>query len=187
MRTITVAARKRDPQAYGVQKYSNTALWNTPGGKAPNGVSATRYLRDTAPDVSALSPLAGWLVKNAPQYCAGKMPSLVKESRVVCYNGRMTAEEIILKAKHLTGTYTCSTPEHAGRAERIGKLFFTGRLAPQQIDWLFGIIEPKQSDEDYWNLQAERILSAGTVRIVIGDIEWNINSGKFVCRPPPES
>lgn len=50
MKTITVACRKSDPAAFGVQKYSNAADWNTAGGVVPNGVSATRYLRRTSPN-----------------------------------------------------------------------------------------------------------------------------------------
>lgn len=176
MKTITIAARKKDPQAYGVQKYANDELWNIPGGLAPSGVSATRYLRDTAPDVSALSPLAAWIVNNAPKFCAGRRVHPQREYRVVCYNDRTIAEQLMYEAKTLTGRYACSKPEGATRhAQGVVNAYCACNYgnAPQKIeDWPFDIIEPGQSDENYWNLQAEKILAAGTVRITIGDAEW---------------
>lgn len=177
-KTITIAARKKDPQAYGVQKYANDKLWNIPGRLAPNGVSATKYLRDTAPDVSALSPLAGWIVNNAPKFCAGRQVHSQRENRVVCYNGRTVVEQLMYEAKTLTGRYACSNPEGATRhAQAVVEGYYAGNdgNAPQQIeDWLFDIIEPSQTDENYWNLQAEKMLAAGTVRITIGDAEWYV-------------
>lgn len=87
MRTITVSALKRDPNAYGVQKYDNNESWNTTGGTAPNGVSATRYLRKTTPNRANLSPLASFLVDHVPECVAGKMPSL-RGPHVSVYNGQ---------------------------------------------------------------------------------------------------
>ena len=83
---VIVPARKIDPRAFGVQKYSNRAAWNVPGGFAPNGVSATRYLRETKPELSALTPLARWLYEHAPRCVAGKMPSFNRDERVLCSN-----------------------------------------------------------------------------------------------------
>ena len=70
--TITVSCLKSDQRSFGAQKYDNAEDWNVSGGRAPNGVSATRYLRQTNPDAYQLTPLAAWLVANLPAYVAGK-------------------------------------------------------------------------------------------------------------------
>lgn len=42
-------------------------------------------------------------------------------------------------------------------------------------DWLFSIINPEQTDEEYWNQEAERIIAAGGKKIKIGEAEYIIS------------
>lgn len=159
---ITVAARRIDPLAFGVQKYDNNEEWNTTGGIAPNGVNATRYLRRTIPDISQLSPLAAFLVNHCPQCVAGNMPAMRSEHRVTCYNGRTEADMMRLeRRKNAEGYIRCYDLENE----------------PAKInDWRFDIIRPGQSDTEYWDTQAENIVSAGTVRVEIGNNIFEVKS-----------
>lgn len=154
-KTITVASRKRDPKAVGVQKYTNSDAWNVPGGTAPTGVSATRYLRQTSPDVTKLSPLASWLFQHCPPCVAGKMPSPNHENRIRCYNGLTVAEEM-----------RRSTPDKT--TEPMIAAYDLENQQSRLDDWLFEVIEPDQTDEDYWNAEASRMLAMGTIRVEIG-------------------
>jgi hypothetical protein len=178
MKTIAVTARKRDARAYGVQKYDNRAAWNKPGGIAPNGVSATRYLRDTTPDITLLFPLAAWLVAHLPEYCGGQMPHPQIERRVLVYNGRSEAEQIMHDAQTtqtVNGIHYNDPADAIRHAEGLLKVYARSLDGPQVIDgWLFDIIEPNQTDEEYWNQQAAKMLAAGTVLVVIGNSEWKI-------------
>lgn len=176
MKTISVNAYKRDPKCYGAQKYDNNEEWNIPGGMAPNGVSATRYLRKTAPNISQLTPLAAWLAEHCPGYVGGKMPHPQLKYRVQCFNGRTEAEQIMHEARTRL-TVNCqryadeASAVHA--AENLFKCYAGYMDGPQKIDdWLFPFIEPNQTDEDYWNIVAGQIIAAGTNRVVIGDAEW---------------
>lgn len=85
---IIVACTKRDPKMFTAQKYDNDEPWNVAGGTAPNGVHATRYLRNTEPNKSMLSPLALFLVENCPGCVAGTMPHPRADANVRCYNGK---------------------------------------------------------------------------------------------------
>lgn len=154
MKTISVNAHTYDRNHYGVPKYSNDEIWNQPGDMAPNGVSAYRWLRKTSPDVSQLSPLAAWLFDNCPTCVAGKQKHPQLQYRVRCFNGKTIAEQ-----------QKWSDNERA--------VWGTWGDRPAAIDdWLFPIIQPKQSDEEYWNVVAAQILAAGINRVVIGDAEW---------------
>lgn len=154
-KTIIVAARKTDPIAFGVQKYDNKENWNRVDGIAPNGVNATRYLRRTTPDVTRLTPLAAFLVESCPKSVAGNMPAMRSEHRVTCYNGKTEADMMRSSGrKNAEGYIRCYDLENV----------------PSKImDWKFDIIEPGQSDTDYWNRQGANIISSGAVRIEIGD------------------
>lgn len=158
-RTIVITARKKDERAYGVQKYDNNESWNVEGGAAPNGVSATRYLRKTTPDVSLLTPFAAWLVKNVPAYCGGKMPHFDYKSRVRVYNGKTVAEQ-------------------NNWDEKQKKIWHPMGDQPQKIDdWLFDIIEPNETDERYWNRQAEKMVAVGAVSVSVGDNSYLVQQG----------
>jgi hypothetical protein len=177
-RTIIVTARKRDSRNFTVQKYDNDATWNVVGGVAPNGVSASRYLRKTTPDIANLSPLASWLVLNVPEYCGGKMPHTQAQSRVRVYNGRTEAEQIMYEAiskKCCQGQYYPTVDEAVKFAELACKSGESYLNKPVRVDdWLFDIIEPNQSDEDYWNRQADKMLASSAVKVTIGSSEWNL-------------
>ncbi|MBC8400075.1 MAG: hypothetical protein H8E14_01155 [Candidatus Marinimicrobia bacterium] len=166
-RTISVPAHKRDPNVFGVQKYSNNAPWNVPGGCAPNGVSATRYLRHTSPDDTQLSPLARFLFENCPPCVAGKMPAHKYTDRVRILNGKTQADmERLNYKKYLCPSYNCTTDADAKiMAERYIHAYALENELCQINDWLFAIIEPNQTDEEYWNQEAKRMLAADAVRI----------------------
>jgi len=151
-RTITVSCLKSDPVAFGVQKYDNAAAWNTNGGCAPNGVSATRYLRRTSPDTSMLSALAAWLVTNLPDGVAGKMKRMTGNLRC---EGRETECNALRR-------------QQTRRAENIIKFYGIPEDQPTIIEsWLFPQINPTESDIDYWNRVAREIVASNTARVSI--------------------
>lgn len=178
---ITVACTKRDPKCFNVPKYDNDEPWNVVNGMAPNGVCATRHLRKTDPDKSKLCSLALFLVENCPNCVAGRMPAFNHSDRVYCYNGLTEAENALRE---------CVIPVH-GRYPANGKTMWFktadeaiamqknyircyGMSEPMKIDWLFSIADPECSDEYYWNVEAGKMLAAGTVRVVIGSAEWRL-------------
>lgn len=152
MASLIVSSRKRDPKTQGVQKYDNSASWNVVGGMAPNGVCATRWQRRLEPDLAQLSPLAAFLATAGDGInVSGRMPHPRRECNVQCYNGKTNSDYVDAKTSAMWG-------------------FFAKR--PVKVDWLFDIIEPHETDEEYLNRQAERILAAGTVRVLFGGREW---------------
>lgn len=155
MRTISVPAHTYDRKHYGVPKYDNNEEWNRPGRPAPNGVSAYRWLRDTTPNVAQLSPLAAWLVANVPPTVAGTMPHPQKQYRVRCYNGKTIAEQ-----NNWSDAQIRTWAPHGDKLAMID-------------DYLFPIIQPKQSDSDYWNAVAQSMIEQGIIRVVIGASEWS--------------
>ena len=178
MRSVTITARKRDPRAYGVQKYSNNEPWNVSGGMSPNGVSATRYLRDTRPSIEKLSPLAAWLFENVPKYCGGKMLHFDSQDWVKVYNGRTKAEHMLHEAstKLVVGNRRFSDAPSAIKAAEA-EIRMMGDIldSPQMIDsWLFDIIELNETDEHYWNRQAEEMIEIGTVRVSVGNAAYEV-------------
>lgn len=159
MKTISVNATKRDVRVFGIQKYDNDEPWNIDGGLAPNGVCATRYMRRTSPDTTKLTALAVWLFDHCPTCVAGKMPHPQSQYRVRCFNGKTQAD---IMREQRPGTHT----ENMIRAYDL-------ETRPAAIDdYLFPIINPKQTDEEYWNSVAAHMLDTGINRIVIGIAEW---------------
>lgn len=179
---ITVAATKSDPHAFGVQKYDNRADWNRPGGIAPNGVRATRYLRKTAPAISALSPLAAFLVAHCPPVVAGRMPHFHSNERVRVYNGKTEAEMYRLAActpdkygRHwVGGTWFRDSARALEVAENFIHVYALEDKLSRIDDWLFDVIQPGQSDSEYWNRQAENMIRAGSTRVKIDTAEFLI-------------
>ena len=179
---VVVAARKNDQAAYGVQKYSNEAEWNQPGGSAPTGVSATRYLRKTSPDITKLSPLAAFLVTNCPRCVAGNFPAFNSEQRVRCYNGKSESDVIRGNAvkRDAFGRYTVNGRRFSNQQaaiEAAASLIAAYGLGDEKAridDWHFEIIGPRQTDDEYWNQEARRMLSAGVTRVVIGEAEFTV-------------
>lgn len=162
MKQITVAARKRDPRVFTVQKYSNDEPWNTVGGTAPSGVHATRYLRRTQPILDQLSPLARFIVENGPTCVAGKWPSFNSADRVRCYNGETQADT------------ARRTNQYGALTENMIRVYNLENSLTSIDDYLFDVIEPHQTDEQYWNDQAERIVAIGTCVVEIGKNRFEV-------------
>ena len=40
--------------------------------------------------------------------------------------------------------------------------------------WLFDIIELNETDEHYWNRQAEEMIEIGTVRVSVGNAAYEV-------------
>jgi hypothetical protein len=55
-----------------------------------------------------------------------------------------------------------------------GKSYEWGGVTfPEKInDWKFSIIDPDQSDTDYWNQEADKIIAAGSIRVTVANAEW---------------
>ena len=160
-RAITVSALKSDPAVFGVQKYDNDADWNVPGGMAPNGVCATRWLRRTSPDVSQLTPLAAWLVQHVPTCVAGNMPAFDSANRVRLYNGKTEAD--MLRA------------ERRPNAESLIRMYDLDAVPCRIDDWRFSQIKPGQDDTDYWNVEAARMIATGAIRAEIGTEVYHVH------------
>jgi hypothetical protein len=112
------------------------------------------WIRPTTPDVSQLSPLAVWLVEHSPQNVAGRMPHPQKEFQVRLFSGKTNRSDWSDAQIRAYGAYADM---------------------PQQIDdYLFPIIQPGQSDEDYWNTAATLIQKIGAVRVAIGAAEMAV-------------
>jgi hypothetical protein len=176
---IIVSSRQRDTQTYGVQKYDNDAEWNVKGGQAPNGVCATRWLRRTNADISALSPLAAWLVAHCPKCVAGRMPHSQLKYRVRCFDGMTQADHVRKSAETphgtgwvVNGVWYRDQERARDMARQVIECYGLEKLFARCDDWLFDIIEPEQDDTTYWNAQASKMINAGVTRIVIGDAEW---------------
>ena len=166
---ITVPCLKFDALAFGVQKYDNADVWNVPGGRAPNGVSATRYLRRTMPDASALSPLALWLVTNFAGHCvAGR--SKKRSGNLRC-EGHETQFQALIREFSPGGwrhdPRSQRTPEQ--RAAGFTAIYGEDEMqSPAVIEsWLFPQISQNESDSDYWNRVAREIIAAGTTRVSV--------------------
>lgn len=107
-------------------------------------------LRRTRPQRDLLdSPLARFLVASCPPSVAGPWHSGQREMEVTC---------------------------------RVPWLFYgvlaneadTALPAPRIADWRFDPIAPDQSDEGYWNAQAEKMLAAGVTRVEIGPAVFTV-------------
>lgn len=151
-RNITVSCLRSDPAGFGIPKYDNRENWNTPGGRAPNGVSATRWLRRTAPDAALLSPLAAWLVANLPLCVAGTMPTRSGNLRI---EGRETEADAVRR-------------RYGSLAANIIRCYAIPEDRPTIIDsWLFPQIATNEDDTAYWNRVAAEIIAAGGGRLSV--------------------
>jgi hypothetical protein len=169
MNTITVAATPNDPRMFSVKKFSNA-----PG---------LKFLRKTEPDVSALSTLAKFLVSAIQWDVSGVHIQSNYAHRVKCFNGKTEAQTLRNEAKLglCRGTLYTKTRKgvrspNVAKATRMAKNYikcYDLKTVPTQIDdWLFDVIHPTQTDAGYWNLQAEKMLTSGVIRIKIGTSEW---------------
>ena len=174
VKEIILCCRKRDERGYGVQKYDNKAVWNVEGGLAPNGVCATRWLRRTNPDVSQLSSLAKWLVENVHKRPYGHMTSSRRKDDVICYNGKTEAqgmrEEVEVKISFFNPPSEVVEKERKSVENMIRCYDLENTY--MNCNWLFSIIEPNQTDEQYWNVEAQRMLDIGTVAVETNGRRW---------------
>lgn len=194
MRAIIVATGKNAPNGFPVQKYSNDTTsdnafnrqhgnWNVLNGSAPNGVNATRWLRETSPNLAKLTPLAAWLVEHVPRCVSGRMPAFNHNDRVRVYNGKTEGDMLRDTARndcYVNGMIFRDTPTSTEPAvdralkyaERVIECFDLDSRPAHIEDWLFDRIGFEESDEDYWNRTAAAMIAAGATRISIGDAEW---------------
>jgi hypothetical protein len=177
-KSLIVGSTKRDPKTFGTQKYENNACWNVEGGLAPNGVCATRWVREIKPDATKLLPLAVFLVTAGNGInVAGPMPHPLQACNVVVYNGRTEADQILWEATSSLAVNGNKYPDVDSAVDAAKKLLacYEGTLnRPQKINgWLFDIIRPDESDEDYLNRQAEKMLAVGAVRVVFNYQDWH--------------
>ncbi|MGP8322463.1 MAG: hypothetical protein ACT6FG_00480 [Methanosarcinaceae archaeon] len=157
---IIVCATKHDPKSYGIKKYDNNEAWNQLGGFAPTGVSATKYLRKTSPDINKLDMLAKWLVENVPGSVAGNMPNHFLTRRVKCYNGKTEADMVRESGKP--------------NAENIISAYGLEKTPAYIPDWLFPIIIQNETDIDYWNRASAEMKNAGVTKVNIGNSVYEV-------------
>ena len=112
------------------------------------------YLRKTTPAPQLLTSLAAFLVEHVDGCVVKEMGSLAGR-RMLLYSGKTEAE--ILRER-IPGRATENIISHNGLDQIPAKIG----------EWQFSVIEPDQSDAEYWNTQANRMLAAGVSRIVIG-------------------
>jgi hypothetical protein len=112
------------------------------------------YLRSTAPEPKGLTPLAAFLVENVDSCVVCELNGQPAR-RVLLYSGRTEAE--ILRERK-PGRHT----------ETIISSHGLDRELAQMGEWQFLVMEPQQSDAEYWNAEADRLLLTGARSIVIG-------------------
>lgn len=161
-KTVIVSAHRIDKKSELLPKYDNDAAWNNPNDFAPNGVAAYKCIRRTMPDFVKLSPLAQFLVSNLKNVY-GKMPNIDLAQRVHCYNGKTEAQMLRAEKKYNEET-----------TEKMIKSYDLENILCKTDGWLFDIINENQSDEDYWNNQADKIVNTGAILIKIGTAEFKI-------------
>jgi len=135
---ITVSCLSCDPLAHAMAKSTH----------GPE----TRWLRDTTPDVTQLTPLAAWLVAHLPASVAGRWTRAAGNLRC---EGIETEREALHR-------------QRPTMAEQIIRCYGIPENQPTVIEsWLFPQIGPQESDTDYWNRVAAEIREAGTARVSI--------------------
>lgn len=112
------------------------------------------YLRKTTPEPQLLTSLAAFLVEHVDGCVAGEMSDLEGKSMVL-YGAKTEAQVL---RERTPGRPTENIISHQGLDQIQAKIG----------GWQFLAIEPDQSDTEYWNTQANRMLAAGVTRIVIG-------------------
>jgi len=137
--SISVAAKSTDPKAHKVRKFYNS--------------SETIYVRPTTPDVSLLTELAAWLVTHIKWNVFGRETTAY---RVLCYSG-ITEKERLLK--------TATTEARRAAVEKLINCYGDTLDSVERIDYLFPVIEPGETDEQYWNRAAKEMITAGVRRI----------------------
>lgn len=158
MKKLIVKAHAADPKSYKIRIFSNH--------------SATRDVRATEPDVVRLIPLAAWLVINVPTSYAGSGRS-VTASRVLCWSGLTERERLIKSAR---------TSSQQEKAEKFIRCYGASLDRLERIDWLFPVITPIETDEQFWNRAAQEIINAGVTRIAIQDIDGQTVASQEVSR-----
>lgn len=124
------------------------------------------YLRKTTPEPELLVPLAAFLMEHIDNCVAGEM-NPASQRVVLLYSGKTEAQ---LLRERKPGSHTENIIASCGLDRKLAKIG----------EWQFQVIEPGQSDEEYWNTQADRILSAGISCIVIGHAEMRLTQQAIV-------
>jgi hypothetical protein len=133
---ITIDCRKRDTKAELVPKYTNefgTVIQHKP-------------IRKLNPDINKLSPLAKFIVQEAKDHFIGGM----------LLNG------FLVRVEGKTGSLFDVTVKEKGleETERIFKIWSEDKQTRASIKgWLFPVFEPFNNETDYFNNEAEKILS----------------------------
>jgi hypothetical protein len=154
----TVAASRIDPASFLVRKFSNCDY-------------EFNCLRRTNPELEQLSPFALFLIEHTPQCVAGNYPAFHRENRVRCYNGKTEAD--MLRADP-TKQRIASNGKTI--AENIIKRYDLEKTPCVISDWRFSVIQPGQSDTEYWNREADLIGRRGVVRVEIGNSVFEVQS-----------
>jgi hypothetical protein len=170
---ITVTCRKRDAGVRIVPKYDNLSDFDvTPENpNLPNGVYGYRHLRRTSPQVEALSPLAAWLALQFDGTCQAGTQKLMYGRYLRCFNGKTEADLLREEAKKgsCNGSWW-NGPDAVRlateRAENVIHCYDLENKLAQIDQWLFPIIEPEESDEQYWNRVADEIRASGITRVI---------------------
>ena len=144
------------PEAQGKKMRSITvaARYSDPRMFRAQKYSEVVYLRKTTPAPQSLTQLAAFLVEHVDGCVVEGMGSLAGK-RMLLYSGKTEAQVL---RERTPGRYTENIISHNG----------LDRIPAQISGWQFSAIEPGQSDTEYWNTQADRMLAAGVSRIVIG-------------------
>ncbi|EDM9771422.1 hypothetical protein CXO80_18185 [Salmonella enterica subsp. enterica serovar Corvallis] len=143
MNKITVASCRHDPKSWDYKIFNN----------APD----TRPVRTTQPDINKLTTLAAWLVATLPDG-AHIHGTEITSQRIFCYSGLTEKERLLKEAK---------TQRRRNYVEKIIRCYGESLDRPERIDWLFPVIQPNETDEQYWNRAAQEIKNAGAVKIAI--------------------
>lgn len=158
MPEIFVSSRKYDPKS--ILRPSENATRQS-------------YYRITDPEISELSVVAQWLVSQVKNVLRGGYTPL--ERRVYIFNGLTEAENRLEQA----------VGDDAKERAKGLSLAHDEHKKEQKCEYSFSIIEPHQTDAQYWNSEVTKIaeMSTGefrTVKIRIGlegGAEYNAQPG----------
>jgi len=183
---ITVTCRKRDIAMSQYPKYENLSDYNvtTENPVLPNGVYGYRHLRRTNPQETELSPLAQWIVKMFDGCVFAGINKQMYGKFLMVYNGKTEADLMREEAKKGScGGTTWFGPNAVENAMKRAENFikcYDLETKPAYIDqYLFPIIEPNESDDQYWNRVANELIKLGSTKLVFVDRNSNGVTTKF--------
>lgn len=168
---ITVSCRKRDLKGENVPKFETFCQQDSSDMEyLPNGMYNRRFIRDTSPDLNNLSLLARWLYENMDGSFHGSIHG-PQNMTTTCHYSKTQADmcrEEALKGRCNGQTFVGSSGIEKAKKLAEGLIKCYGMESkPYNIKYQLPIIEPNESDNEYWENVASEIKSLGVNKVSI--------------------